>query len=1077
MNDEKGKIGKLKQKTGPKNRTYGENLPETVGKLELAWTGLGFSSAEKFAKWVKNTRLENAATIKLIPVLTLRTYSKEGIQEKRLHGIVNFFYINVNYWVSVIDPEEFKSKILAAFVKRGIQVPAGQEISGNYQDNSSQFQPRYIPSKNQHFTGRKDILTKLDEELLFPSTATPLQRKIAVLSGLGGMGKTQIAQQFANQNLDEFTISFWIKASSKEEINSNYRKLGEALGTLQNNEKDDLVREQICRYLEQPEQAGWLLIFDDVDKFEEFPDLLPQRGGSILVTTRQNHWNQVRLLKVEKFELTESLDLLRKVSDRENMDGADVLAKEFDHFPLALAQAGSFIRHQPRFDFQNYQKMFLKKRNALWKREKAPDSYHATVATTWNITRDAIIKELPKAEELLQLISFLHGNDIPYSLLEPWIANTEKLDEADVEWMLNDCVTKLDEYSMVGVKRNTVSVHKMVQTVVRDSLDKNKKKSILAQLLAIFCQKFPLQNDKDIKIHEWSRMLILHAEEFLYHLRKFDNLYRSVVVAFLLVVIGKFIEKINTDFNKAYKFYTEALNIQEKKLCFGGTPCIAASHSDIGTALSFKSKFHEAMDHHQKALKISEDNFGSNSVKVAKIFRDISHVLSKQGKHSNAMAYHQKALKIFENKCGNNSVEVAKIFTDIGHVLREQGKHSDAMAYHQKALKISEDNFGSDSVQIAGIFIDIGLVLSEQGKHSDSMAYRQQALKIYEDKTGNDSVQWAITFGDIGYVLSQQEKYSEAITHHQKSMKIFEDKFGNDNVHVAVSFNHIGDILSRQGKHSDAIAYHQKALKIYEDKLGDDSIEVAQTYNNIGAVFREQNNFPKALSCFKKAFGIIEKEFGKDNIHTARLYYNFGVVYKAQNKQNESISNYQKSLEIWKERSGEGNFEVGKIHESIGGIFKEQGKLSKALAHCRKSLSILEKQLGRWHVDIANIYEEIGHILLKQAMQVKQLSEIIYYYQTALKIREKQPSKRHDMARNHDNVGFLLEGQGNFPAALIHRQKAWRYRKRALGESHVDTTKSYYELAKTYRDTSKMCFRINYQSVSFYGRHRYNHEK
>lgn len=186
-----------------------------------------------------------------------------------------------------------------------------------------------------YFVGRASSLSSI-ESVLLPFTAA--ERKIVVLHGLGGIGKSQLAIEFAKQHRDDYTAVLWLNAKTEETLKrdfaANARRLSkgylsqELLDGPQNEEALSAILREMKAWLGLPGNDRWLLIYDNVDN-PDIPDnnskdaydirsYFPEaHQGSILVTTR---WKPLRIghpIEVAKLSRDEdSISLLARMSRR-----------------------------------------------------------------------------------------------------------------------------------------------------------------------------------------------------------------------------------------------------------------------------------------------------------------------------------------------------------------------------------------------------------------------------------------------------------------------------------------------------------------------------------------------------------------------------------------------------------------------------------------------------------------------------------------------------------------------------------------------------------------------------------------
>ncbi len=178
----------------------------------------------------------------------------------------------------------------------------------------------------------------------------------AALSGLGGIGKTQTAIEYAYRYRQEYSAVFWVRAESRDTLIADSVAIAQLLGLPGHDAKEQMqVVATVKRWLQ--DQPGWLLILDNADELSLLPDFLPHQGnGHLLLTTRAQATGKLaRSLSVDKMEVSEGMRfLLRRATLLEEDEpletvsaatrtAAQHLVEELDGLPLALDQAGAYI--------------------------------------------------------------------------------------------------------------------------------------------------------------------------------------------------------------------------------------------------------------------------------------------------------------------------------------------------------------------------------------------------------------------------------------------------------------------------------------------------------------------------------------------------------------------------------------------------------------------------------------------------------------------------------------------------------------------------------------------------------------
>jgi hypothetical protein len=208
---------------------------------------------------------------------------------------------------------------------------AGGQTSGTRpgsEASSAEFMLWMVPSaRNPHFTGRDDLLSELTARLSPPAPGEPTTIRQAaltqaqVIKGLGGIGKTQTAVEYAYRAREQgrYTHTLWITASSEEAILMSFTALAELLpGFASTGETDQrkLVA-AVIRWLEQCPRP-WLLIVDNADDLSLVQPYLPVRGnGSVLLTTRSSAVGWLASsLEVDTMGLIEGTELVLRRAQR-----------------------------------------------------------------------------------------------------------------------------------------------------------------------------------------------------------------------------------------------------------------------------------------------------------------------------------------------------------------------------------------------------------------------------------------------------------------------------------------------------------------------------------------------------------------------------------------------------------------------------------------------------------------------------------------------------------------------------------------------------------------------------------------
>jgi NB-ARC domain len=349
-----------------------------------------------------------------------------------------------------------------------------------------------VPPRNPYFTGREELLTHLHETLTKNQQAA-LTQSVAI-SGLGGIGKTQTATEYAYRYRNNYQHIFWVKAETRQELLGDLASIAHSLDLAEPQEQNQTAAVQaILRWLET--HSTWLLILDNADDLKMVSQYLPRSSTEhILLTTRADAPGKLaRKVEVNTMPTQEGiLFLLRRagliVQDAPTPDAVPVaeqtaaadLVHELDGLPLALDQAGAYIE-ETRCGVSGYLPLYRKHRTKLLSRRGGINPDHpAPVATTWSLSFNKVEATNPAAADLLRLCSFLAPQAIPQEIFTegaPDLGSRLQPVAAD-SLALNEAICELLKYSLVSrdSPSQTLTVHRLVQAVLRDSMNKQAQR-------------------------------------------------------------------------------------------------------------------------------------------------------------------------------------------------------------------------------------------------------------------------------------------------------------------------------------------------------------------------------------------------------------------------------------------------------------------------------------------------------------------------------------------------------------------------------------------------------------------------
>lgn len=338
-----------------------------------------------------------------------------------------------------------------------------------------------VPPRNKNFTGRVDILEQLRRRMASKITAVlPSEDSLPqALQGLGGVGKTAVAIEYAWRYRADYDLVCWIRADQMPLVRSSLAGLAAALGLEPSATGIDLTTSGVLDALRRGEPYGrWLLIFDNADQPEELLPFIPSGPGDVLITSRNHRWQPVvETVQLDVFERTESIQfLIKRVPKGLTEADADRLADKLGDLPLALVQAGAVL-FEGGMAVDEYLRLLDERVTQILAQGTSPE-YPTSMTAAWQISVVRLRQQSPRALELLRCCAFLGPEPIPRDVFKLGSEDSRTgvgdliADPID----LSTAISMLGRFALVKIDGPYISVHRLIQALLRDELGPDEQR-------------------------------------------------------------------------------------------------------------------------------------------------------------------------------------------------------------------------------------------------------------------------------------------------------------------------------------------------------------------------------------------------------------------------------------------------------------------------------------------------------------------------------------------------------------------------------------------------------------------------
>jgi hypothetical protein len=327
-----------------------------------------------------------------------------------------------------------------------------------------------VPSRNAHFTGRTAVLRRLHEDLSADGRAVVLPRAVY---GMGGVGKTQTALEYAHRFKGGYDLIWWIPAEHLQAINLALASLAARLG-LQGGDDAASAAVVALEHLRRGVAGRWLIIFDNAEDPAVLEPFLPAGPGHVIVTSRNHAWTRfAEPVELDVFSKDEGIaHLVRRVPGLAAGDAARIATAVGD-LPLAIEQAAAWLSETGMPAALYIERLETQAGSALALND--PSGYWAPLVATWNISLSRLRDRSPAAVWLLQILAFCSPEPISMTLLygDEMIASLLPFDEAlRDKLMLGRVIREISRLALVRVDQaaGSLQIHRLVQAVIRSQM-------------------------------------------------------------------------------------------------------------------------------------------------------------------------------------------------------------------------------------------------------------------------------------------------------------------------------------------------------------------------------------------------------------------------------------------------------------------------------------------------------------------------------------------------------------------------------------------------------------------------------
>ncbi|MDR2445771.1 MAG: tetratricopeptide repeat protein [Treponema sp.] len=655
----------------------------------------------------------------------------------------------------------FLAEVFVCAVKRGAaDADTGMRKKGAFPFNNLPY------LRNAHFTGREEVLARIRKQLRNKKTVSLTQ----TISGLGGVGKTQTALEFAYRFARGYDVIWWLPSETQKTLSGAAAEFVVRSDKIEVPADEAAIRGAFVSEFEN--STGWLLIYDNVDDYDAVVPFLPKGGiGDILTTSRLTRGFIGEKTDIDVFGENEAVMFLRNRTGLNDGENAAKLAIRLGFLPLALEQAAAYIFGTPGSDFVKYLSLLDEFGLAVLEQDETITDYKSPVTATWKISLEKIGME--SARQLLNLCAFFAPDGIDLAMLAEY---REHLPEPLRDDILNALardriVREITKYSLVKYRDGALSLHRLLQEVIR--ADTGNDTAALIRCLNIAKDAVAtIGDDRDARAVFLRRAP--HADAAARHAETNGAALKTVADVYL--ALGRGFLRFG-DYEQALDYFSKTL-VLRKNSDDEDTESAAALCRNMGLAYKCMGESEKALGRYHDGVAIFERAGQTEHPDVAALYNNIANVHKNDGAYARALEYYQKSLDIKLKTLGEKHPDTVMTQSNTANVYKRMGETQKALESHMQVKDLREEILGTVHKDTAATYGNIALLYGDMGRYDEALEWFERTLKIQEETQGEEHPDTAMTHYNIAAVLKHKGECGEAMRRYETALLIQIKKLG-----------------------------------------------------------------------------------------------------------------------------------------------------------------------------------------------------------------------------------------------------------------------------------------------------------
>ncbi|MFC9052008.1 FxSxx-COOH system tetratricopeptide repeat protein [Streptomyces anthocyanicus] len=854
-----------------------------------------------------------------------------------------------------------------------------------------------VRDRNPHFTGREALISRIREGLLGGRQAV-----VQALHGLGGIGKTQIALEYAHRFASQYDTVWWIDAAQADQILVRYTELAARLGIAKPEAGAEHNARTLLEHLHT--QDRWLIILDNADDPHDFEGLIPTGPGHVLITSRNPGWNdRVHSLNLGVFARSDSLAYLSARMPGITPDQAGGLADDLGDLPLALAQAVGVITSGMTLDRYRH---LLTEKTAKLMANGGPPGYPAPLAAAVDIATNRLAGDHPDAADLLRLGAFLGPEPIPTAWLEAVRdrLSTIAVDPDDIMWP-QTALQPLARYGLARVDHETFQIHRLTQAILRDRSGQADTVRSEDDVATILTTVDPGDPDTPAAWPRWAAYTTHLAA------RK-DTATSRPELRQALVRAARYLIKSGQE--RTARDLISALHESWTGVLGEDHPHTLDSAHYLGHVISYFGQYGEARRMHEDTLERRRRTLGEDHPHTLDSAHSLAAGLHDLGQYGEARRMVEDTLERRRRILGEEHPDTLDSAHSLAGALHDLGQYVQARRMHEDTLERRRRTLGEDHPDTLDSAHSLASSLHNLGQYADAQRMIEDTFVRRRRILGEDHPDTLVSAHDRAASLHALGQYAEARRMVEDALERRRRTLGDDHPHTLSYTHDLAASLHNLGQYAEARRMDEDTLERRRRTLGEDHPHTLASAHSLAVTLHALGQPTDAHRMHEDTLDRRRRTLGEDHPDTLDSAHSLAVALHALGQDADARSMDEDTLDRRRRTLGENHPDTLDSAHSLAASLHNLGQYAEARRMDEYTLDGRRRILGEDHLRT-----------LQSAYSLAVTLSALRDHATAVRLlKDTRARSRRTLGEDHQLTKDVTEALANELTAVGKRHEA-----------------------------------------------------